>query len=322
MLWFSLLLITILVFFSVSIACLPFLCERNRGLAIRNKRSLYDKSAKHLAFFGAIAFFAFGISLFLDYYLNGFIVQEFIRPKFLDIIFLSIANLFLLGGIVFFILLKLGKTSQRILFRFNFLVGVILLLLVSLLSWLYLRSTLIFPKWSFVQLWTHEPLQILFFVYILFCVFLGLMGAHILSIIFFIIRRNSDDYGRDYYNTLITSHAKRAMYSGLLLCIPLAILVVALPVCYNRLKGLLLELSHWGIVDAPKNISNCFICEGVSCNYVYLYASLFVLFILLSILCMQRIAKSALPMQKKSFIFFAFNFLALGLAAVMFRLWY
>jgi len=320
MLWFSLLLVTVLVFFSVSVACLPFLCERNRTLAITHKSILYDKSAQHLAMFGVLAFFVFGVALFLDYYFNGFIVQYFIRPKFLDIIFILLANLFLLGGIVFFVLRKAGNKFQKVLFKFNIFIGAMLLVLISLLSWLYLRSTTMFEEWSLVQLWTHEPLRILFLVYMSLCVFLGFMGAHILSIIFFIIRRNHDDYGRDYYNIIIASHAKRAVYSGLLLCIPVAILLFAMPISHEKLAALVLALFNLGLTEAPVNAESTLTTFSFKNISLFIYA--LILLIPLSVLCLQRVTKSQLPMQKKSLILFSFLFLILGLTVLMFRLWF
>ncbi len=320
MLWFLLLLITGFLFFAVSIACLPFICASNRLLAIRHSRSLYDKSAYHLAVLGSFLFIVFGITLFLDYYLDGIIFKYFIRPKFLNIVFLLMGNLFLLGGMIFFVIHKRSRVKSKLFFVLNVLVGGVLFLLTSSLTWVYLRSTIFFPEWTLTQLWTHEPLQTPFLIFMLVSLFLGLTGAHILALIFFIIRRNKDDYGRDYYTTILASHAKRATYSGVLLCVAIAVLLFIIPTSYEKLTLLLLDLMNAGFMDGSLNSGDAF--ATVLLSDIYFYVPSLLVFIPLSIICLQVIAKSALPLQRKSFAFFALLLLFIGLTVLVFRLWY
>ncbi len=309
MLILPLIFLTFLTFFALNIACLPLLAEKNRSLAIKLKSSIYDKGIKHLIVLAGIFSLLFGISLLADYYLNGLIVNHFIKPNFFDLFFIVVGSLYIFNGIIFICYPKNNKKIKNIFLKFSFLIGLIQWALLSLLSFAYLTK-LHFITGAFnlngLLLWIQNFQQVPFYFYAFICLFMGILGAHFLSMFFLLFRRNKDDFGRDYYNTLLKSHAKRSVVSGILMLIPMLILCILYPFNLENFSFLVNDLSKFALI-LPMTLQNSVI--ALSKYYVLLPFT----FVFFALTFMQALALAAIPMQRKSFIFLAFIFFILGI---------
>ncbi len=314
-----LLSVTFLAFLCTSLACLPFISERNRIITRKLKRSLYEKGAKHFATFGAFFSLLLGILFVADYFANGLIATYFIRPTFMDNLFLGLAALYFVSGLCYLGITYTKKGVQNIFYKMNLILGTGQILGVIILLWHYLRATMFAPDWTLEHLWYQEPLQVPLIIFAITCLLMGLMGAHLLCLLFLIVRRNKDDYGRDYYNVLLKTHAQRACISGALFLVAILTMVLLMPLSTDRLHLLWIELQSFGLYPSMENISQD--DKNVLYNNWKYYIIAPLAFLPIALLCLQRLSVTNLPLQKKSLVFISVIFIFLALICFLFRIW-
>lgn len=333
MAWLIFIATPFFMFFSLSAFCLPFICMQNRHMAIVQKRAIYEKGAVQLFTLSRFICFLFGVAFLLDYFLEGRIMEKIAKPLLLDMPFLILGIFFIAQGICLSIALKTKAKLAKMFYLLSCLLAMCLIFFMSIFTFSILRSLIIPENWQILDLFytilvqnTHPftfcyGFPLIFAVYLIFSIFLGFYSAHLISILYLISRRNSDDYGRDYYNTLLTSHATRALKPGLLLCIILPIIFYVT------------NLSHFDIISfvqffvddiAQIEISMRQNTTWFSYYNLYIFFTIGIAFIPLSILLLRPVAlaklKGSSPLQKKSYVFFSFLFLIFGLLFLLFRM--
>lgn len=334
MVWGTFLITPIFLFFTLSALCLTFICSQNKRLAVREKRSIYAKAGKELTALARSICFIVSVLLISDYYFEtSFIMQRLLQINFLLTPYLITTISIFVVGILLFISLKTKDPASQIFIYLSQIFSIFLIYMLSIHTFALIRSVIIPDSWHIYDFFyklliqnTHSfeafyGFPLIFTILFVFCIFLGFFSAHLLSIMFFIYRRNSDDYGRDYYNTLITSHAKRSLFPGLIMCIilPLLILVTTLS------QFDIINLVHF-FYDATEQVNLSILNENATFSYRNL-AVVFttgICFIPLSVILLRPVAnaqaKGTSPLQKKSLVFLSFITLILGLWFLLFRL--
>ncbi len=305
--------ISFITFFSFSIASFAFICEKDRANATKLKSGIYEKGAKHLANFAQFFSIFLGVSFIFDYFMQGYLMRNFIVPNQFELLFLILSGLFILSGLIFCISHSMNKVFRNIFFKLNVLIGLAELILLIFFTWIYFRNSILAPDWTFLSLWQAEQFKPDFYIYILCSLFMALFGSHIYALFYLILRRNRDNYGRDYYNTMLKSHAKRAFFSGFLMLLSFVALLYFLPLNLENFNFLMIEMQKIGI-NLSLNLE-----LGISELMEY-YALIPLVIILFGLLFLQRIAVATLPLQKKSMFLLAFIFIHLGILPFFFQL--
>lgn len=314
MLWLIFFLVVTLFITLNSLAFLPVLCVSNNMLAKRLKRSLFEKASLQIAKFGTLLAILFSITLFADYIMQGKIMEYIIIPKICQYPMLLLCAGLAVLGLLFSLCLKVPKSVRMPLYCLNCVIGSVVFLTNIIITWAFLRSLpLVLDPNTFWTTWTtwqfQNSEQVFFILFILFAFFSGLFFAHLLSLTYFILRRNKDDFGRDYYNLIVNSHSRRASFMGILLFLPLTALIFLVP--FSTQKIIL-------IVDNLQALTSMVINK----QYISYALGLSNLFFALSVLCIFIMSQAKLPLQKKYLLVFSMFSFLIGLTALFIKLWY
>lgn len=321
------------LFFCLSAFCLPFICLENRRMAITQKRAIYEKGAIQLFTVSRYICFFFGLAFLLDFYFEGRIMQKVAKPQLLEIPFLILGISFIMQAIFLYIANKTKGIFSKTFYAISSILSLCLIVFTTIFTFSVIRSLLIPENWQILDLFytilvqnTHPfaflyGFPLIFTVYLIFCITLGFYSAHLISLMYLISRRNSDDYGRDYYNTLLGSHATRSLKPGLLLCLILPIIFFV-----TNLSQLdIINFIQFFYDDmAQIRISIAQESSWFSYRNLHIFFTVGIGFIPLSVILLRPVAhakaKGSSPLQRKSYVFLSFFFLIFGLLFLLFRM--
>lgn len=297
---------TVMVLMYFAFACLPVLCLWNQRLARTQKSALYEKGAVHLAKFGMIFYILHGVLALMDYTFNGIIIK-YLRPFSLEIPFLLLGLLLMFGGGIFWLVKRTPKIMHIWWYRVNFLCGVGIFVLTVGMAWVFMRRIIVLEKMNDVNIWLQSFFTGDFILFTLFCILTGLMASHVFSLTFFVMRRHKDDFGRDYYRLMLTSHARRGVFMGILTILPALALLIIIPMIPNQLQYLLDFIrQYWNIGT-----------EGILTAFLALAFGL-----PLATICLYFLGCSEFPLQRKYLAFLSLVSLVIGVYAIYTKLFY
>lgn len=312
--------LSVLLFWCAACAALPFLVLRDRRLARIRKRSLFDKSADQISGLCVIMMLLLAAAVGADVWFHGrmdAVASSLSRPVWL---------LFAGGECLaaFFVLCSriLGR-RRAFAIAGTFLAGaaaafsylMFLILLWSLLRGeqapggmgvppgadaLSILKGLVgqFRDWvfRFRADWTLPALAAGFFC------FLAPSAAQTSALLWHLVRRGSDDFGRDYYTFAVGGRARRAAWSGALL-LPFAAVLLWVTPPFAAGKAEILPFGNL----APEIMT--------------LLYNMLPLGLPLAVLCCYLPGRSASPLRRKSLIFLAPFMFFTGLFAILVRIW-
>lgn len=315
-------ILSVLLFWCAANAALPFLVLRDRRLARVRKRSLFDKSATQVSGLCVASALLFAVALGADAVFHGrmdVVASSLSRPVWL---------LFVLGecAAAVFALCSRALSGRRSLELAGALLSgvaaVFAYLLFLALLWSLLRGESApgaagippdvnllaslealagqFADWASLFRsrgdWALPALALG-----LFC-FLAPAAAQLCALLWHVLRRGADDFGRDYYSFAVGGRARRAAWSGALLLPFAAVLLWVTPPFAAGRAGLL----PFGNIG-PDTLA--------------LVYNILPLALPLAVLCCYLPGRSVSPLRRKSLIFLAPLMFFIGLFAMLVRLW-
>jgi len=303
--------VCLLLFFYLASTVLPWLALADRISG--RSRSVYYKSARQLSLLGFWLQLFLLLALGLYLLLGGVIVSRF------NGFWLQVLEIILIALGASAVLLLLSCIWQRssspeqskssvgtLILVLGCLHSLLAFLLGSVLGWAFLQGLTSNwqPDLALPANWLLDLTQFsgiwLFICYLAACLFLALGVGYILSMIWFVLRRNRDDFGRDYYTGIISRSGGRAFFFSLLLLLTaIGNLVLT---WYNPLPrlGSFFDLSN-------EIMLILFACLGLCLP--------------IALLCLRSISVSPHPMRKKTMIWLAFLLLFCWVYSWLGRIW-
>lgn len=308
--------LSLVLFWILAGAALPFTVLADRRRAVRRRRSLYDKSADQIGGLTCLVLVPLALALAADMLTGGLLARLAAgpwRPVWLVAVGgCVLAALFSLAG------LAARRGGQDGVARFAVwlagLCGVAAACAAVLVVWGFLRGAgpeaggqvpsgflRDIPAVARAAWDAADPgLAVLFG---LSCVALAPAAALGLGLVWQILRRHADDFGRDYYTVTVGGRARRAAYAGALLLLFSAVLLWLTP-AFSPIR---LPIVLPGMESSPRV---ALWILGLGC-----------LGLPLAVLCWYLTARSTVPLSRKTLIFLAPVVLWIGVYCMLARLW-
>jgi hypothetical protein len=258
------------------------------------RRSLYDKSAGQTETLTAILQVLFAVALGADMLAGGAVnalmtgVWAFVWEVFV----LSLAAAALCAVAVLFA----SRIFKIILGIINGLISVLALCAGTVLAWAYCLGALNFGAGDagqstfLILLAGMHSMGFILFAFTMLC--LALSAAYTLALSWHILSRNRDDFGRDYYTFVLTMRAKQAAFSLFLL-----------------------NIAVGAMMGGLQKMEDMAVCQLFAFAGEYaVYANwLMLLFLPVAFACCSAMARSAVPMQRRTLAFLAVLMILLGM---------
>lgn len=303
--------ISFVFYIYLTCAGLPFVALADKLRAVRQGRAVFVKSAGQLVQLAALLQAFTVLALLADLALHGYIncfMQDVWRPVWLGSIALSALALF------FSILASLACKSKKasgapfpvclVLSGVAALTGVALAFICVLiflhggnLSHLANGASLASSLAVLLASVAKFPLAL----FALACLVLAWVGAEALALVWYLILRRRDDFGRDYYSLMLRSHAKQAAILSGLVLLPLTICAfIALP----EISALRLpQVLPWAA-----NVNMATLWGGAFC-------------LPLALVCWLFLSKAQLPLRKKALAIAAVPLVWFWFFSLLARIW-
>ena len=319
---FILPMLSVLLFWCAACTALPFLVLRDRRLARLRKRAIFDKRASQLSSLCALMSLLWGAALCADAYFHGrmdSVASTLSRPLWLIFV----------GGeclAAVLVLCSFLAGKRRVPAFLGALLGgcvaVCSYLIFILLLWSFLRGEALpgnsllpsapgdpFPAEQLIRQmiewfaavpvredWALSGLALGFFC------FLPPVAAYMCALLWYLLRRGVDDFGRDYYLFAVGGGARRAAWSGALL-LPFA-------------AGLL-----WVTPPCMVEVVNSLPFRTLNPGQMALLYNILPLCRPLAVFCCYLPCRFSSPLRGKSLMVLAPCFLLVGIFAMLVRLW-
>ena len=287
----------------LSCAILPFIAVWDRHLAVVRRRSLYDKSAGQTDSLTALLNILFAAAIGADLLMAGYIDSLMVGPWRLLWEAMVMSSAFAALSAVIVLYARRGMRNA-----FSALSGVAAAASASLccvLVWAFYLGAL---KESPAGLEAAQQAFVVvlagiqsvgFMLYVTFAVALALTSAYGLALCWHILLRGRDDFGRDYYTFTLGMRSRQAAYAGILL---LPVSAVQFWMYPQVAKEWALELLPFAGEYAELALSGGMLCLPAS------------------VLLWYSMSRASVPMQKRSFAFFAMIFLTVGVYCALGRI--
>ena len=304
-------LIAIMVTAALFAGILPFAAFADKLQATRQQRSIFAKSAMQVAqlavllqSFGVVALLA---DLLLDGCVNRF-MQGVWRPIWVGTIAcLAVALLFSLLAV------SVGKSKNTsgapnsaclVLSGLAALIGAAL---AFICVWVFLRGgSLPLPAEgetlasSFAALLAATA-KLSLAVYALICLVLAWVGAQAQALVWYLVLRRRDDFGRDYYTLMLRAHAKQASTLSGLVLLPLMVGALGFIPTFSSLR--LLQVLPW-----TANVNMVVLSIGTLC-------------LPLAAACWFLLYRAELPLRKKTLAIVAVPLVLVWFFSLLARVW-
>lgn len=295
--------LAVLLFIGFAGAVLPFVSVWDHRLAVARRRSLYDKSAGQTEHLTAALHTVFALGLAADFLADGFINRLMAGPWVFvwEGLVLSAA----LATLCSVAALLVGKKGRMVFSVLSGLVAMFSASLLCVLGWAFCLGALTgggadpeeaMQAFMVLLAGLHS---VGFALFVVFALCLALAAAYGLALCWHILRRNADDFGRDYYTFTLAMRSRQAMSAGLLLTLSAASMFWMYPAVDGAQS---LALLPFAAQYAP----------------VALTAGMF--FLPVAALLWYAVSRAALPMQRRSLAFLALPLLLAGVYAVIGRI--
>lgn len=282
-------------------AFLPFIAVWDRRLAVARRRSLYDKSAGQTESLTAFLTVVFAASMGGDLLMAGCIDRMMAGPW--RMLWEGMVMLSAFSALSAVVVLYAAKGVRN---AFSVLCGLASAAAASfcvVLVWAFLFGVL---KGGTAEVAVHDFMVAFesmksadFIVFVLFCVCLAAAAAYGFALIWHILLRSRDDFGRDFYAFTLGMRARQASHAVLFLMMVGAVQYSMYP-----------QMSQeWAIARLPfmGSYAETALTSGLLC----LPAS-FALWYSMSL--------SSVPMQKRSYAFLGLLLLAAGTYCLLVRI--
>lgn len=311
--------LSLLLIWFLAAAALPFTMLAERRRAVTRRRSLYEKSADQMA---ALAFFAqaaLALAVAADLAAGGLVFRLTPEPwRTLWWLAAAASALGALCSLTGRVLRRSGRRGASLVPAW--LSGLCALAAAACaagLVWLFLRGAapdadpvpglvILNLARSVVAPVVHIADPGLTALFVLTCLALAPAAALGLELVWQALRRGADDFGRDYYAVTMGGRARRASYAGACLLLFSALLMWMSPAFSPARLPCLLPPVLAGGGGARAAV------------WIFGIASLGLPG---AVLCWYLVARSAVPLRRKSLIFPAPFLLWLGVYGLLARLW-
>ena len=276
--------LAVLLFIGFAGAVLPFVSVWDHRLAVARRRSLYDKSAGQTEHLTAALHTVFALGLAADFLADGFINRLMAGPWVFvwEGLVLSAA----LATLCSVAALLGGKKGRMVFSVLSGLVAMFSASLLCVLGWAFCLGALTGGG--------ADPA-----LFVVFALCLALAAAYGLALCWHILRRNADDFGRDYYTFTLAMRSRQAMSAGLLLTLSAASMFWMYPAVDGAQSLALLPFAG---AFAPQALTAGMFCLPAAALLWY------------------GMSRAALPMQRRSLAFLALPLLLIGVYAVLGRI--
>lgn len=304
-----LLAVPLFLFLLSMAAFLPVLCLLDNQLATRTKRAIFKKSVNQINILGIFSWLFLSHALLADYLAHGFAYTYFYQNSIT-------ANLFFFGMVgafatlINFCIMKKFKNTGM--YLITSLISLTTACLLFILAWVFLRNIDLVTLNSIKDIFVISSMpsissqateivglwdQLIFVFYLATSLLMGFVAAKSMLLCWYVIRRNRDDYGRDYYTQIIQTRAQQLVYSGSLFLLLTAAFMWNIPS---------FSLERFILIFAG--------------NSIFLM-TVFSFALPVAVIFWSIIAKNPQPLQKKSLIFSSFLLFILGWISLLTRIW-
>ncbi len=204
-----------------ALCIMPILCLSDLSAAVRQKRSIFEKSAVQMAFPSGVGLMLFAAALAADIYAAGNMSRICALSAQTTTVFSCVAACAAAAGLL---LTAGGSFKRTALYVLAAVSGVAALLGSLLLSGIMIRG-FVPASWedmtcepAFMGLWAG------------FGVFSAFFCAENFAVLWYGLRRTKDDFGRDYYTAMPKRRSGRGVFFGVFaLVFGIALLFTAQP---------------------------------------------------------------------------------------------
>lgn len=309
--------LSLLVIWFLAGAALPFTTLAERRRAVTRRRSLYEKSADQVEALTCLMQAALTLAVAVDL-LAGGLVSHLVPGPWRLIGWLAVAGMAL--GALFSLLgrslRRCGRGSCAPTWLSGLCATVAAVCAVGIF-WAFLRGVGLekdgLPEVIILNLARVVRISViqsadaaLTGLFGLTCAALAPAAALGAGLVWQALRRGADDFGRDYYTVTMGNRARLASYAGALLLFFSALLMWVTPAFSPARLALLLPFVP---ADAEAARAGVWL-SGIAC-----------LSLPGAVLCWYLIARSAVPLRRKTLIFLAPLLLWLGVCGLLARLW-
>lgn len=296
-------LFSLLLAWLLATACLPFLALRDRSLAASGRRSLYDKSAGQIRHLAAWMQVLVAAALSADC-LAGGAVAHFARGGARPFLW-GMTGCAVVAAVLSVACVMASRRSARSAAGAALCLGAGGGALASavagvFLAWGFLRGL---PETAtgseFFRAVVSGPDLFPAAAFGLFCLALAAAAGQGAGLVWHILRRRADDFGRDYYAFVSHVRARRAAYAGALLLPFGAALLWLTPVLSPKVAsglGWSAAATRWALGIGALGLP-------------------------LAVACWYGMARAEAPLRRKSLAFLALPLLWAGVVCLLMRLW-
>ena len=289
----------------VGLACaiLPFVAVWDRRLAVARRRSLYDKSAGQVESLTAILGALFAVALGADLLMKGAV--DSLMTGTWRIFWEGMVMISAFAALCSIIVLYANRGLRN---AFSVLSGLAFAAsssLCILLVWAFLFGAVHAPAAGAEQA-AHDLIVVLasvksadFILFVLFSVLFAASGAYGLALCWHILLRKRDDFGRDYYSFVLGMRSRQAAYAGLFLSMIAAVQYSLYP---QMDKDWALSRLPFAGEYAEAVLTGGLLCLPVAFALWY------------------SMARSSVPMQKRSYAFLSLFLLVAGAYCLLVRI--